>query len=56
LRLWRGALPGDGRADLHHNCHRRRCQQQTGGTSIMKAFFEAERVLALMERGKAGED
>ena len=27
-----------------HNCHCRLCQRQTGSTSVVNAFFEAERV------------
>lgn len=27
-----------------NNCHCRQCQQQTGGTSVVNAFFESERV------------
>ena len=27
-----------------NNCHCRQCQQQTGSTSVVNAFFEAERV------------
>ncbi|MCB2044938.1 MAG: GFA family protein [Sphingomonadaceae bacterium] len=27
-----------------HNCHCRLCQQQTGSTSVVNAFFESERI------------
>ena len=27
-----------------NNCHCRQCQQQTGGTSVFNAFFEAEKI------------
>jgi hypothetical protein len=30
-----------------NNCHCRNCQQQTGGTSVVNAFFEAERITLL---------
>jgi hypothetical protein len=30
-----------------NNCHCRQCQQQTGSTSVVNAFFEAERVMLL---------
>ena len=30
-----------------HNCHCRLCQQQTGSTSVVNAFFEGERVTLL---------
>lgn len=31
-----------------NNCHCRQCQQQTGGTSVVNAFFESEHI-ALLE-------
>ena len=31
-----------------NNCHCRQCQQQTGGTSVVNAFYESERI-ALLE-------
>lgn len=30
-----------------HNCHCRLCQQQTGSTSVVNAFFESDRVTVL---------
>src|SRR4051812_48012568 len=30
-----------------HNCHCRLCQQQTGSTSVVNAFFESDRVQLL---------
>ena len=30
-----------------NNCHCRQCQQQTGSTSVVNAFFEAERITLL---------
>jgi hypothetical protein len=30
-----------------NNCHCRQCQQQTGSTSVVNAFFEAERMTVL---------
>lgn len=30
-----------------NNCHCRQCQQQTGSTSVVNAFFEAERIALL---------
>ena len=30
-----------------NNCHCRQCQQQTGSTSVVNAFFEAERIEVL---------
>lgn len=30
-----------------HNCHCRLCQQQTGSTSVVNAFFEADRLTLL---------
>ena len=30
-----------------HNCHCRLCQQQTGSTSVVNAFFESERITLL---------
>jgi len=42
-----------------NNCHCRRCQQQTGSTSVVNAFYESERVEllggALTEHGNGGE-
>src|SRR6187551_3379382 len=29
------------------NCHCRQCQQQTGSTSVVNAFFESERITPL---------
>ena len=33
-----------------NNCHCRLCQQQTGSTSVVNAFFESERVTLLAGR------
>lgn len=37
----------EGEAMMVHNCHCRLCQQQTGSTSVVNAFFEADRVTVL---------
>ena len=34
----------EGEPMMDHNCHCRLCQQQTGSTSVINAFFEGERV------------
>ena len=34
----------EGEPMMVHNCHCRLCQQQTGSTSVINAFFEGERV------------
>ena len=34
----------EGEPMMVHNCHCRLCQQQTGSTSVVNAFFEGERV------------
>ena len=37
----------EGEPMMVHNCHCRLCQQQTGSTSVVNAFFEGERVTLL---------
>ena len=37
----------EGEPILVNNCHCRLCQQQTGSTSVVNAFFESERVTLL---------
>jgi len=37
----------EGEPILVNNCHCRLCQQQTGSTSVVNAFFESERVALL---------
>ena len=37
----------EGEPIMVHNCHCRLCQQQTGSTSVVNAFFEADRVTVL---------
>ena len=34
----------EGEPIMVHNCHCRLCQQQTGSTSVVNAFFESERI------------
>lgn len=34
----------DGEPMMVHNCHCRQCQQQTGSTSVVNAFWESDRV------------
>ena len=34
----------EGEPIMVHNCHCRLCQKQTGSTSVVNAFFEADRV------------
>jgi len=37
----------EGEPMMVHNCHCRLCQQQTGSTSVVNAFFEGDRVALL---------
>ena len=37
----------EGEPMMVHNCHCRLCQQQTGSTSVVNAFFESQRVTLL---------